>query len=146
MEKDTVGYRAFNLKTIVGGDLLSGYFYTDFHISENNLQKIFDAIMRYGISKLNNAERYRHSEAGVSPNHYFDLVFHFNNETYTIYLDSTISAYLNTYVGISTGGIINHDNSTIQMVNLWSFLMFVDEFHRNTDEVNNFPEPFMIFR
>jgi len=126
--------------SIIGSYTIYDYIHTHFYICEEDLQKIFNAVIRYDVLSLNNIHRhYAPGYGGMTPRPvYFDFIFHLNGQIYTVYFDISTVIYLTAY---ERGVVFEGMTMNEQMLNLWLFHGFIRNFIGNTDEFQSFPMP-----
>ena len=119
---------------IIGKDMFLGeYIFDDYYISAEDLQTIYDYVIKCEITKLDREEPYKYKnkfhEKGREPNYYYSITINIESTVYTINFDETIQFY-------STGSFGAPKN----MKNLDSFHKYLKEFIQETNEYKNFPE------
>jgi len=105
----------------ISGILIDEYISDDYYVSDEDLEKIYNNIIKYEIYKLNNNELwYTHGSVWDDPPSYANLYFHFNSVSYSVSFDFTILLIDDNY----------HDE---QLKNLSLFVKYIREFYHTNE-------------
>jgi len=103
------------------------YIETEFHILEEDLQEIYDNIIRYNIKEFNNAD-IKPDEFPLMPNRVYRVTFNINDTLYTFsYDDHPVVFYQHSYHYGDLSG-------------LYRFHRHLIDFIMNTEEFRSFPQ------
>lgn len=108
----------------IGRDLTIDYVEVDYYISDVDLNKIYNNIVKYNINDLNNDIIYKPEDMAVIPQYCYKLEFKINNTIYSIMYDNSLHFFKNK-----------------KMRNLIKFHEYIIKFYTSTEEYHNLPEP-----